>query len=46
VSSSGPVPQATQRYESKQMGDEELLRNSELVLPASMEGNGYKRITD
>jgi hypothetical protein len=32
---------ATQRYESKQMGDEELLRNS----VTSLASYGYKRIT-
>jgi hypothetical protein len=36
---------ATQRYESKQMGDEELLRNSVTSLASKYGRYGYKRIT-
>ena len=36
---------ATQRYESKQMGDEELLRNSLTSLSSKYGRYGYKRIT-
>ena len=36
---------ATQRYESKQMGEEELLRNSVTSLASKYGRSGYKRIT-
>ena len=36
---------ATQRYESKQIGDEELLRNSITNLSSKYGRYGYKRIT-
>jgi putative transposase len=35
----------TQRYESKQMGDEELLRNSVTSLASKYGRYGHKRIT-
>jgi putative transposase len=38
--------QATQRYESKQMGDEELLCNSVTILASKYGRYGYNRIID